>query len=78
MKFTERSGLLSHRLLIEIEALPTVLNVVWSANIFSDTLYKVMRFRKFNMLEDLISEALAIEIDLLLPSVRLVCVFEQP
>jgi len=40
-------------------------------------LYNGVRFRTFNVLDDFNREALAIEIDTSLPSVRLVRVFEQ-
>ncbi len=43
----------------------------------SDALYKGVRFRTFNVLDNFNREALAIEIDTSLPSERLVRVFEQ-
>ncbi len=43
----------------------------------SDALYHGMRFRTFNVLDDFNREALAIEIDTSLSSMRLIRVFEQ-
>ena len=56
---------------------PTAPNVVWSADFMSDALYCGTRFRTFNVLDDFNREALAIEIDTSLTSLRLVRVFEQ-
>ena len=58
-------------------ALPTALNQVWSADFMSDALYRGPRFRTFNVLDDFNREALAIEIDTSLTSLRLIRVFEQ-
>jgi len=58
-------------------ALPTVPNQVWSADFMSDALYRGPRFRTFNVLDDFNREALAIEIDTSLTSMRLIRVFEQ-
>ncbi|MEM9301881.1 MAG: IS3 family transposase [Pseudomonadota bacterium] len=52
-------------------------NQVWSADFMSDALYSGLRFRTFNVLDDFNREALRIEIDTSLPSLRLVRVFEQ-
>jgi len=52
-------------------------NEVWSADFMSDALYNGVRFRTFNVIDDFNREALAIEIDMSLPSRRLVRVFEQ-
>ena len=52
-------------------------NQVWSADFMSDALYHGVRFRTFNVLDDFNREALAIEVDTSLPSLRLVRVFEQ-
>jgi putative transposase len=52
-------------------------NRVWSADFMSDALANGVRFRTFNVLDDFNREALAIEIDTSLPSLRLVRVFEQ-
>ena len=46
-------------------------NQVWSADFMSDALYKDVRFRTFNVLDDFNREALAIEVDTSLPSLRL-------
>lgn len=56
---------------------PSRPNEVWSADFMSDSLYRGVRFRTFNVLDDFNREALAIEIDTSLPSARLVRVFEQ-
>lgn len=56
---------------------PTQPNQVWSADFMSDGLYHGLRFRTSNVLDDVNREALAIEIDMSLPSRRLVRVFEQ-
>lgn len=56
---------------------PALPNQVWSADFMSDTLYRGSRFRTFNVLDDFNREALAIEIDTSLTSVRLIRVFEQ-
>jgi putative transposase len=56
---------------------PTRPNEVWSADFMSDALYRGSRFRTFNVLDDFNREALAIEIDTSLTSLRLIRVFEQ-
>jgi len=56
---------------------PSAPNEVWSADFMSDALYFGTRFRTFNVLDDFNREALAIEIDTSLTSLRLVRVFEQ-
>jgi len=56
---------------------PAQPNQVWSADFMSDALYNGVRFRTFNVLDDFNREALAIEVDTSLPSLRLVRVFEQ-
>lgn len=56
---------------------PMAPNQVWSADFMSDALYRGLRFRTFNVLEDFNREILAIEIDTSLTSGRLVRVFEQ-
>lgn len=58
-------------------AVPTRPNEVWSADFMSDALYRGSRFRTFNVLDDFNREALAIEIDTSLTSLRLIRVFEQ-
>jgi putative transposase len=57
-----------------IDALP---NRLWSIDFMSDVLYGGRRFRTFNVLDEGVREALAIEIDTSLPSERVVRVFEQ-
>lgn len=58
-------------------AVPTAPNQVWSADFMNDALYRGPRFRTFNVLDDFNREALAIEIDTSLTSLRLIRVFEQ-
>jgi putative transposase len=57
-----------------IEALP---NRLWSIDFMSDVLYGGRRFRTFNVLDEGVREALAIEIDTSIPAERVVRVFEQ-
>lgn len=52
-------------------------NQVWSADFMSDALYHGIRFRTSNVLDDFNREALAIEVDTSLPSLRLVRIFGQ-
>lgn len=52
-------------------------NVVWALDFMSDTLYGGRRFRTFNILDEGVREALAIEIDTSLPAARVVRVLEQ-
>ena len=56
---------------------PSHPNQAWSADFMSDARYHGMRFRTFNGLDDFNREALAIEIDTSLSSMRLIRVFEQ-
>lgn len=48
------------------------MNVCWSADFMSDTLWDGRRFRTFNVVDDFNREALAIEIDLNLPALRVI------
>ena len=56
---------------------PKTPDTVWSADFMSDTLVNGRRFRTFNVVDDFNREALHIEIDTSITSVRLVRVFEQ-
>lgn len=59
---------------LTVTALP---NQVWSVDFMSDALYCGRRFRTFNVLDEGVREALAIEIDTSLPSRRVVRVLER-
>ena len=50
---------------------------LWSIDFMSDVLYGGRRFRTFNVLDEGVREALAIEIDTSIPSERVVRLFEQ-
>jgi putative transposase len=52
-------------------------DTVWSADFMSDALYCGRRFRTFNLTDDFNREALHIEIDTSITSLRLIRVFEQ-
>jgi putative transposase len=56
---------------------PADMNQCWSIDFMSDSLFCGRRFRTFNVVDDYNREALAIEIDLSLPSVRVVRVLER-
>lgn len=56
---------------------PAVMNQCWSIDFMSDALFGSHRFRTFNVIDDFNREALAIEIDLNLPSQRIVRVLER-
>ena len=58
-------------------AVPLVANHCWSVDFMSDTLFDGRRFRTFNVLDDFNREALAIEIDLNLPAVRIIRVLDR-
>lgn len=58
-------------------AIPAQPNAVWSMDFMSDTLHHGRRFRVFNVLDEGVREALAIEIDTALPSGRIIRVLEQ-
>jgi putative transposase len=53
------------------------MNECWSADFMSDGLWHGRRFRTFNVVDDFNREALAIEVDLNLPSERVVRVLER-
>jgi putative transposase len=56
---------------------PEKANVCWSMDFMSDSLICGRRFRTFNLLDDFNREALAIEIDLSLPTARVLRVLER-
>lgn len=56
---------------------PLVPNAVWALDFMSDALYVGRRFRTFNVLDEGMREALAIEIDSSLPGQRVVRVLKQ-
>lgn len=51
-------------------AVPAAVNAVWSIDFMSDSLYNGRRFRTFNVLDEGVREALAIEIDIRLEGSR--------
>lgn len=61
---------------IPLEAVPQ-LNDTWAMDFMGDTLYSARRYRIFNVLDEGNREALAIEIDVSLPSERVVAVLDQ-
>ncbi|MFC5491441.1 DDE-type integrase/transposase/recombinase, partial [Dokdonella soli] len=58
-------------------AVPTQANALWSMDFMADTLYGGRRFRTFNVLDEGVREALAIEIDTSLRAERVIRVLEQ-
>ena len=58
-------------------AVPEAANQCWSADFMSDALWDGRRFRTFNVVDDYNREALGIEIDLSLPSQRVVRVLDR-
>ena len=56
---------------------PAKANHCWSMDFMSDSLFCGRRFRTFNLVDDFNREALAIEIDLNLPSQRVIRVLER-
>lgn len=58
-------------------AVPEAANECWSADFMSDALWDGRRFRTFNVVDDFNREALKIEIDLSLPSLRVVRVLDR-
>ncbi len=53
------------------------MNECWSADFMSDVLWHGRRFRTFNVVDDFNREGLAVEVDLNLPSERVVRVLER-
>jgi putative transposase len=58
-------------------AVPAQANTVWSMDFMADALYGGRRFRTFNVLDEGVREALAIEIDTSLRTERVIRVLEQ-
>ncbi len=58
-------------------AVPFEMNQCWSIDFMCDSLFSGRRFRTFNVVDDYNREALAIEVDLSLPSARVVRVLER-
>ena len=58
-------------------AVPAVANHCWSMDFMSDSLFCGRRFRTFNLVDDFNREALAIEVDLNLPALRVIRVLER-
>ena len=58
-------------------AVPTSSNDCWSMDFMSDNLYSGRHFRTFNVIDDYNRELLAIEIDLSLPSLRVIRVLDR-
>ena len=58
-------------------AVPELPNQCWSMDFMSDALMCGRRFRTFNVVDDFNREALAIEVDLSLPSLRVIRVLER-
>ena len=58
-------------------AAPARLNHVWALDFMSDTLYEGRRFRTLNILDEGNREALAIDVAVSLPSVRVIAVLEE-
>ena len=58
-------------------AVPRCANEVWSMDFMSDTLVDGRSFRTFNVLDDYNREGLGIEVDLSLPSARVIRSLEQ-
>jgi putative transposase len=56
---------------------PETANACWSADFMSDALWDGRRFRTFNVIDDYNREALSIEVDLSLPSQRVVRVLDR-
>lgn len=58
-------------------AVPTSANDCWSMDFMSDNLYSGKHFRTFNVIDDYNRELLAIEIDMSLPSNRVIRVLDR-
>jgi len=64
------------RVRVPLEAVPQ-LNDTWAMDFMGDTLYSARRYRILNVIDEGNREALAIEVDVSLPSERVVAVLEQ-
>jgi putative transposase len=58
-------------------SVPTTINQVWSIDFMSDTLMDGRNFRTFNVIDDYNREGLGIDVDLSLPSARVIRSLEQ-
>ena len=58
-------------------AVPETVNACWSIDFMSDSLFCGRRFRTFNVIDDYSREVLAIEVDIGLPSERVVRVLDR-
>jgi putative transposase len=58
-------------------SVPVAINQVWSVDFMSDALADGRLLRTFNVLDDYNREGLAIEVDLSLPSLRVIRALEQ-
>jgi putative transposase len=58
-------------------AVPGMANQCWSMDFMSDSLFCSRRFRTFNVVDDFNPEALAIEVDLSLPALRVIRVLKR-
>jgi putative transposase len=58
-------------------AVPSMANQCWSMDFMSDSLFCSRRFRTFNVVDDFNPEALAIEVDLSLPALRVIRVLKR-
>ena len=58
-------------------SVPTAINQVWSIDFMSDALADGRKLRTFNVLDDYNREGLGIEVDLSLPSARVIRSLEQ-
>jgi len=56
---------------------PEAINQVWSMDFMSDSLTDGRSFRTFNVLDDVNREGLGIDVDLSLPSMRVIRSLEQ-
>ena len=61
----------------EVLSVPTTLNQVWSMDFMSDALADGRKIRTFNVIDDYNREGLAIDVDLSLPSARVIRALEQ-
>ena len=61
----------------EVSCVPTAPNQVWSMDFMSDALADGRRIRTFNVIDDYNREGLAIDVDLSLPSARVIRALEQ-